>query len=251
MNDPTPVPPLRPPACLSDLALDQMLAGEPQAIRASAHLTNCSRCRARLEELRQAERLPRSWLVSRAARTRRALRRRRLARVSMLAAIAAALVLWLRPPHAPMVRERLKGVRELSLGVYVRTPGGIVSAPAAPARVAPADQIRFDVFSAHAGYFGIIGIDASGAVTPYLNEGERLRPIAAGRQVFEGSVILDDTLGPEQLVMVVCTEPRAIGDLVQAGHLALLQAHGDPHKVSALAIDCRQASFLLEKWASR
>jgi hypothetical protein len=244
----------RPAECLSDLALDRLLAGEPGP--RWDHVNSCVRCRARIDELKQASRLSDLWIQSGIARTRRRLRNRRVAAVTSLA-VAAVLVLAavkLRPlpvvPHeAPQdsrADSRLKG-SALSLGVYVRRGSGAVVAAQSPAAVAPGEQIRFEVTSARPGYLGIVGLDAAGAVTPYVSSGQKLRRLGAGRQLLDGSILLDDTLGAERLIAVFCPSERDTRDVVAAAQAALDEAGRDATRVESLALGCEQASFLLQK----
>src|SRR4051794_16293784 len=165
--------PLRPASCLSDLALDQLLAGEADVARAE-HLAGCPRCRVRMEELRRASHVSDSFIMRGVRHTRRRLWLRR-AGVAASVAVAAMLGVALGRPRLllPTGEERLKGER-LSLGVYVRRGDGAVVVASSPAEVAPRDHIRFEVTTARPGHLCIIGVDGAGAVTPYVADGERL-----------------------------------------------------------------------------
>jgi hypothetical protein len=80
----------------------------------------------------------------------------------------------------------------------------------------PGDVLRFTLGSSRAGYAGVWGIDAKGSVSA-LGSAEALVPVAAGpRQVLPGAVELDDTLGEERLVAVLCAHPLSIAELSAA-----------------------------------
>jgi hypothetical protein len=246
MND-SPYDPKRPADCLSDLSLDRLLAGEPGP--RWEHVNSCARCRSRLEQLKQASRLPESFILAGIRRTRRRLWARRAGIATTSLAVAATLLVVLTrvPPLPPSPEgERMKG-SELSLGVYVRRGSGVVVAAQSPAAVAPGEQIRFEVTSAKPGFLGIVGLDAAGAVTPYVASGKRLRKLDAGRQLLDGSILLDDTLGAERLIAVWCKDDRATRDVVDAARVALDRAGHDAERVGQLAVSCEQATFLLEK----
>src|SRR5262245_7380166 len=111
--------PLRPASCLSDLALDQLLAGEADVARAE-HLAGCARCRGRMEELRRASHVSDSFVMRGVSVTRRRLWVRRASVAASVALAAMVLVVVGRPRINPSAdEERMKGER-LTLGVYVR-----------------------------------------------------------------------------------------------------------------------------------
>src|SRR5438270_5684349 len=124
MNEPALTDPRRPADCLSDLSLDRLLAGEPGP--RWDHVNSCARCRARLEQLKQAARVSESFIVAGISRTRRRLWARRAGVATSLAVAATLLFVFTRVPPLPEAPdgERLKG-SELSLGVYVRRGSGV------------------------------------------------------------------------------------------------------------------------------
>jgi hypothetical protein len=74
------------------------------------------------------------------------------------------------------------------------------------------DALRFVVTTDGAGYISVFSVDSRGKVSPFYPEADPrgspapLRVDRAGRHVLEGSVILDDALGPEHLVVVFSPE---------------------------------------------
>src|SRR5262245_6294845 len=106
----------RPADCLSDLALDRLLAGEPAPTW--HHVAGCTRCRARLEELRRGARVSDELVARGVARVRRRLWSRRIGVATTLAAAAVLLFSVGRIAPSGGWVERIKG-GSLSLGVYV------------------------------------------------------------------------------------------------------------------------------------
>jgi hypothetical protein len=178
-------------ACLSDLSLDELLAGElapADAAAATAHLGGCARCRAREREL-----------ISDRARFRAAppsLRRRwtgALAAGALASAAGLALVL-----HRPDDGTRTKGGPRLGL-VVVRGDAMRLGGPGE--RVHPGDTLSYVVATDEPAHVAVLGRDARG-LHVYV-PGER---VPAGRDIqLSVATVLDDTLGAEQLFGVFCS----------------------------------------------
>jgi hypothetical protein len=237
----------RPDDCLSDLALDRLLVGEPGP--RWEHVNCCIRCRGRLEKLKQASRVSESFILEGIRRTRRRLWTRRAGIATSLAVAATLLLVVTRVPSLPPSPdgERIKGPAGVSLGVYVRRGSGVVVAAQSPATVAPGEQIRFEVTLTRPGFLGIVGLDAAGAITPYVASGKRLRRLDVGRQLLDGSILLDDTLGAERLIAVLCKDDRPTREVIDAARAALDRAGRDAERVGTLPMSCDQATFLLQK----
>ncbi|AUX46977.1 hypothetical protein SOCE26_084870 [Sorangium cellulosum] len=220
--------PARPDGCLSDLKLDELMAGQLDAAaeeEARAHLAGCARCPARLSELEAARasfaasapplgldrgapaglaatkaRSPRRWLAPAAA--------------SALAAAAAVALLFRAAPDQGGVEspgERIKGASRL--GFYVKRgehvlPGG------SGERLLPGDALQFTYSSAEARYLVILSIDGASHVSVYYPDGPLAAPIQAGRDVLlPQSTVLDDTLGTERIHGLFCSEAVAVEPL--------------------------------------
>lgn len=242
----------RPETCLSDLVLDRLLAGEldgtPDADAVQTHLSACDVCTARLAELRaQGEAFGNEiWVAGVAAQTRKAARRgwARPAIAALAAAAAVVLVVQLVPHNA----NRAKGGDRLLL--YARTgTTGQVSEVLPGEILAPDDAIRFSVSIKSDAFVVIVGIDAAGAVTPYVpvdgNDPVFLR--RGPNQLIEGSIILDETLGPERVIAFACVNPVPVENIRAASAAALQEAGGDPRAIERVDVDCRQTSVLFEK----
>ena len=252
-----PRPDDRPSPHLSSLALQQIVAREMAGARrdhALAHLAACEHCRSRRTELEgDVERFPREIDVPGAVDAlvravapapRRWYRRPSFAAATVGVAACAVLIVRLadpgsmgRPPEA-----RPKG--GLGFEVIRRDLRGRVETVASEDRLCPGEAIRFRVMSREPGFVAIVGVDAAQSVTPYGS----LPALAGGvPRVLDGSIILDDTLGPERIIAVVCDWPITTEIAVVLARGALTAAAGDPRKIGRIAPACREASLLIEK----
>lgn len=231
---------MRSDACLSDLFLDRLRVGElsePERARAEAHLQACADCARRKVELAREAldfdvplRLP-----------RRAPSPRRLS-LRLAAAAAVASTLFFLPRSEPP-GIRTKG--GASLSVIARRADGRIDHVLPGDSLAPGDAIRFEVRTNEPSIVAVLGIDAVGAVTPYVDE---VAIEADGPQLLPGAIRLDDTLGPERIVALFCSEPMGRERLLEIGAEALRQARGDPADELRLdAPGCTQTSILVRK----
>lgn len=195
-------------ACLSDLRLDELLAGEltPEvAAAATCHLGGCARCREREREL-VADRAQ-----FRAATPR--LGRRRWIGAATIGALASAagLVLVL---HRPVEGTRTKGGPQL--GVVI-VHGDAMRRAGPGERVHPGDTLSYVVATSAPAYVAVVGRDALGRVATYVPP-ER---VPAGRDIqLSLATVLDDTLGIEELYGVFCAAPPAEAALRRAADRA-------------------------------
>ena len=241
--------------CLSDLALDRLVAGERVA-DAAAHAAGCARCGARLEEFRRAQATDAPLLDQIRARAPVAggtvvpLRRRLLLSTMLPLAAAAAIVLLLLPRFLrPNVGERPKGSSALALDVVVKHADGHVEALGPQGRVRAGDAIRFLVSTPRAGHLVILGLDAAGNVSVYVADGDNPHRIDRGqKQAMPGSIVLDATPGAEKLVALECEARFAVADAVDAGRRALQRAAQDPRRAAALGLPgCDEVAFTMDK----
>jgi hypothetical protein len=168
-----------------------------------------------------------------------------------LVAIAVTLMLVIQVDQTST--QALDGRRKgggVDLGLIRRTPAGRIDPIESGSKVSPGDAVRFRIITPHAGYVGVLGLDAAQVVTAYAPDAPTLPPIAAGTPVvLDGSIILDDTLGPETMIAVVCDAPRPVASLIAEGQAALAAAKGDPRRVGRVTRDCQEAVLLVEKVA--
>jgi hypothetical protein len=238
--------------CLSDLALDRLVAGERVDAPLEAHVAGCAGCTARLADFRreQLEALPLlDELRARPAKITPLPQRRWILALPIFA--AAALVLFLFVPRLrPLPRERAKGTSAaLVLDVVVRHADGKIEALAPGKRVRAGDAVRFVVSTARPGHLVILGLDAAGKVSVYVADGADPHPIVRGaRQAMPGSIILDDTPGAERLVALECDARFPVADAVDAGRRQLDRAARDPRRVGALGLPgCAEAALTMDK----
>lgn len=240
-------------ACLSDFAFDRLIAGELDRAAAGSrqreHIAACQRCAARFAVLtQQAEafrrrgpaRLPRD-----ARRGGRAPLRRALPLLATAAAAAFALLL-MRPPAPDTLRK--KG--GLQLAVFVKHPGSAVEQLLPGGAAAPGDAIRFRVSAPHKGFLAILSIDAAGAVTSYLPPARELLPLPAGDdQLIDGGIELDEVLGPEQLLVLICPTQLEVASVLTGVKRALSESGQAPARMDPkrAGLDCPYTKFTFQK----
>jgi len=122
-------------------------------------------------------------------------------------------------PSAPLAGPAMGGVRTkgaaVALGFVVRRAGVIRDGHSGDV-LHPGDVLRFTLGSSHPGYAAVWGIDARGGVVA-LAEGRALAPVAAAqRQVLPGAFELDESVGGEQLVAVLCERSLSIAEISAA-----------------------------------
>lgn len=207
-----------PDGCLSDLWLDEWLAGELDADReraAAAHAASCDRCTQRKQAFEA------SALRFLDSRPQPPIARRFGGRAVGLAltavAIAAALALLFRGPRSapkPELAVRSKG--SSSIGFFVRR-GEQVFAGGKGEQLRAGDQLRFTVTSTLPRQFAVLSRDARGAASVYYPSGPRSRPLTPAQQMpLDTAVELDATLGSETLFGVFCDQEFAVEPLREA-----------------------------------
>ena len=237
--------------CLSDLALDRIVAGEHVEPPIATHAAGCARCGARLDEFRRARIDDAALIDELRARAPSVVPLKRRVWLSTMLPIfaAAALVLLFLPRLFHRSGEREKGMSTLALDVVVRHTDGHVEALAPNGRVRPGDAIRFLVTTPRAGHLVILGLDTAGNVSVYVADGDEPHPIDRGaKQAMPGSIVLDATPGAERLVALECDTRFTVANVVDAGRRSLENAARDPRRVSALDIPgCLQAALTMDK----
>lgn len=231
-------------ACLSDLLLDRWLAeeklGEEERAHAEEHLRSCAACALRKEALAEDARAFDIPLRLPSPRRRPAFAWG--LRLGLAATAAMALLVLVRPDSpGPDVRSKGGG----TLAVIARSPDGSIDRVLPGDALHPGDAIRFEVRASEDSVVAVIGIDASGAVTPYVEE---VAIEAGGPQLLPGAILLDETLGPEWIVAFFCSAPLGTERLLEAGTEALERAGGDPSAELHLDVPgCLQTSLLIRK----
>jgi hypothetical protein len=220
------------------------------------HVATCERCTGRVGERKASAATFASdvGLDLRVAATERRVRvpRWRGAAIAAGVAVAAAAVVLLVLPRwgvekvgeAPTART--KG--GLSLGLVAKRHDGRIESVSQPAALSPGEAIEFEISTQSAGFVAVVSVDSAGVVSPYAAS----RPVGAGsRQMLDGSIVLDDTLGPERIFAVLCQTEIEMDALEAGAKTALGRAGGDPVRIETLGVPagCAETSFVIEKSA--
>jgi hypothetical protein len=235
----------------SPLALARLLSGkatEAERGALQAHAAACLRCRAALDEAREAERhfaevvYPRT-LPALQARRAPPPRRWTLLPVGLGTALAAAAALFLVVRSGPGPELQAKGAA--SLAVFARR-GERVFPVKDGASLRAGDRIRFGVAPGPARFVLVASIDGRGHVSVYQEStpvGAQAGPLA----LLPDSIVLDDAPGPER-IFAVFSERRLPAQEV-TGALATLGAAGAEgiRRTRRLPLPFEQASILVEK----
>lgn len=244
---------------LSTLAIERLAADDVVGLPTPiiSHFDRCRACQDRVaqrtvEHARFAEEVDVSARVDQILRAAKlGTRPRRRTWIAATGAVfAAAAVVLLVVSRAP--EQALDGRRKGTGGtleVLRRTHDGHGELVAWGDALHPGDAIRFRVTLPSAGYVGVLGIDAAQAVTAYAPAGATLERVAGGAPaLLDGGIVLDDTLGAERIVMVVCDWPRPVADAIGEARAALARAGGDPAQMGA-ATTCNETATLIWKVA--
>ena len=242
--------------CYSDLMIDRLVVGEldgtPEGASVLDHLASCATCRDRKAALERAQRHPPTLTrppFGASARTWRGARP--LAGVLLAAAALLALVVVRRPTsreRAPSVDDtQVKGDGIVAELVVRRRNSGHVEAVGPGDVLHPGDAIRVRVRSPRAGYLVVMGLDGRGEVSQYVPAANGA-PLAAkaGETTPEGSVILDDSVGAEQLIVALCDSPEVAAGAPDAARRAV-RAAGGAHDARHLDIACLQTRLPYRK----
>ena len=125
---------------------------------------------------------------------------------------------------------------------------GVVRRGLPGSTVHPGDRIQLRYSTPEHPWLVVVSLDSRGAVTPFYDDAGRSLAISPGvGRLLEGSIELDDALGPERLIGCFSEEPLATDRVVAAGRAALAAAGGDPAAVEGLDLTCRQAALTIDK----
>jgi hypothetical protein len=217
-------------SCLSELRLDQLLAGElePAALAASErHVAGCPHCTARRTAREEERRLFRTTFpplrlpATEPAPPLALPRRHWLWLGSAGLAGAAAVVLLFVQLGGGDGRETVTAKGVHLLRYYVRDAAAGSVREGRPVEVVhPGDQLRFgfDAAALAGRRVALLGRDAAGKVTAYFPEGSLaagpLPPTGDGLLPY--SIALDQTLGRETIYALYCRDPVALAPLQAA-----------------------------------
>jgi hypothetical protein len=191
------------------------------------------------------------WVAGEALRARRRVPIFWWAAGPAVAAAAAVLVFVTTPGSSgPPDPNLTKGGDGLAL--IVRHADGRTEDVLPGQSLSPGDAVRMVVTArAPDSALVILDFDGRGKVSAFEPAHGDPKRIGAGRQLVEGSVVLDDALGPERLLALFCGGEISTSDAIAAGQRALTQVGGDPRAVHTLGLPCREASLLIQKEPSR
>jgi len=181
--------------CVSELAIDRLLAGELADLEATAtrnHASACTRCRALLDDAEATA--ARFVAAPPILRLPRRVNPAAIVAAGFAAAAMLAIALWPKPDDG----TRTKG-RPI-LGFFV-SHAGDVRRGGAHELVQPGDQLELVTTATDSSWLAVVSVDGAGARTVYVEP----RPIAAGReQIVPLAIVLDDTLGDETVTGMFC-----------------------------------------------
>ena len=233
-------------ACPSDYALDAFeLAGRPAGHPLRDHLAACVRCQDRLQERGRVQEAFRREVfpatveavvrAGTAARPTRGFWRGFAWPLAVGAAAALLLVVgvWIGSRHDTLSPDA---------GIGIKGPPAVQVFCKRGERVLPlrngdpvqaGDRLRFVVGLSEPGYLRILSVDDRGAVTSfYPLEGADPVELPAGRQELPGSTRLDDSPGPERLLVLLSDAPLGWEDVLTV--VRHHQAGGESTPVRAL-----------------
>ena len=196
-------------ACLSALRLDRWMMGELEPTDAETvrtHVTACAGCSTALAGMRGVREELRTLPLPPALLTRRATWRPRAAWGTLGLAMAAGLLLVLRPA---VPTERSKGAAP-ALAMYVQH-GDEVRRAGPGEELAAGDAVRFAVSTPVPAFVAVLSLDPAGRAFVYFPEGDQAAPVAPGVEVaLPLGTRLDATVGEEWLLGLFCTSPVAL-----------------------------------------
>lgn len=213
--------------CLSDLAMDSLVAGSQPESSYHAHLSACERCSARLDLFRSADKTATptvEQLLAVAQRPQRTPRRQpsrwalpsRWMMIFSAAAFAVAvlvLVPTLRNDQSNGVLENLR-IKGTNVRFFVRRGDDVVPGRSGE-RYRTGDALRFAVSSGVATYFFLVGVEEGGKVSAYHpfngNQSARIEPGVDAP--LPGSLVLDASPQTEYFLGVFTPEPLTFSDV--------------------------------------
>ncbi len=237
--------------CLSDLALDRMVAGGEAAADAASHLEACPRCRERLALLEQ-HRDDSTDLVEGLIRAARHGGTRlpdlepseprssgfpmpRLAVAALVVLAVTASAVWMLEQRferdgADTAADTLR-IKGSSMRFFVQRGDEVVPGVSGD-RYREGDALRFTVSNDQPVFFFLVGIEESGKVSAYVPyDGERSEELPPGIDApMPGSLVLDGSDDTEYFVGLFTAKElelaeieRAIGE-ARSGHDAMEEA---------------------------
>ena len=242
-------------ACVSDLVLDEIIAGARSRADHDPHFETCPRCSERLTLLTEHQRAVGDqieMLVARAAATPATppARHRRpwrwLAAATTVACALGAVWVGVMPDgDRDVAGDRAKGT---AIAFYVQR-GGEVTPGVSGARYRTGDALRFTISTGTTGFFLLVGIDQLGEVSAYHPfAGERSAPQRAGVGIpLPGSLVLDDSTDAEFFLGIFSRDPIEVSS-VRAAVAQLRESLGPNETLTLSVLDDRLALPGSRQW---
>jgi hypothetical protein len=225
------------------------------------HLTGCERCRGDLEALETDQRrfdrevfpLTRATVVER--RAPRRLMRFLIPSIALLAAGASLLLFaptgrLAAPGEGDLPGDliRVKGAAGL-IAIFAARDGNVLPVEDGKTRLRAGDRIRFVLWPAGLGYAIIASVDGAGRTTIYHPYGgTESAPLARGPRVeIPGSILLDDSPGPERVFALLSAKPLPAPTVIEALKKLAREGSAAVRRTDRLPIKATQQSILLEK----
>jgi hypothetical protein len=238
---------------LSELAMERVLAGEVESPPVLEHLAACAACRERREQRTSADARFRAApqfserveaIVAAARRDARGRTWRRAAGVAMACAAVVVATIVIRKPDGSETTRRKGGA---SMAIVLRDDHGRLAPLATGDLARPGDAIRFQVTSPGRAHVVVLAFDRQqvSVYAPQPGAGDSV-PLEPGHTTtLDGSIVLDDTLGPERVIAVLCARPRPLAEVVAEATGAFERAGRDPTRVDhATACDEVHVDYL-------
>lgn len=252
MNDFPPIEqPCGGPALTTLRRLDAGELPDPERTGVQAHVDACDRCQSVLRDFAgdlAAARIALPFVALEARLERRPRLAGRLwsklaMAIALPVAALAGVMLMVRAPESDV---RVKGA---ALEYAVKTADGARDGKDGEA-LHPGDVIRLRYDASNRPWVLIVGVDADGAVFPYLSDGDRSAPAAAVKAFAPGAVALDDDPRPERIFALFSSEPIGVDELKPAARDALKAVGGRVEALRTLPLglaNVEQATLLLNK----
>ncbi|MBT8452345.1 MAG: DUF4384 domain-containing protein [Deltaproteobacteria bacterium] len=202
--------------CVSDFELDRLVVEELTATERAAiqaRVEACPHCQARLESLLRerrdfASRPDPIWLG-------RGRKQRLITAVGAAVAVAAAALLFVRAPVEEPGVIRLKGPERF--GFIIVAPGGEVRGDQDTGIASPGDELQWRFRTAQRRYIAVLAKDATGRAILFYPEAARAKAIEPGPERSLGMAVeLDETLGEEEVIGLICTDAVALEPIRKA-----------------------------------
>jgi hypothetical protein len=119
--------------------------------------------------------------------------------------------------------------------------------PGAP--LSAGDRLRFEVFTSwRHGEVAVISVDTAGTISPLVPATGATIAVEGGERVLlDGAVELDDTTGPERILLVACPRPLAVPAVLAAARDSLARAGGQARRMQNLGLGCHEETLWINK----